>query len=115
MSKVYARTSTVPDGCDYITPGKLYECIDLDGWGFRIAIDGASRDTTLCLWWECAHLDGGHWERIETDGEPPETIATPSRYQLLTIEELEADLSAIECALQAKRAEETSALIDGVV
>jgi hypothetical protein len=25
----------------------------------------------------------------------------------------EADLSAIECALQAKRAEETAALIDG--
>jgi hypothetical protein len=36
-----------------------------------------------------------------------------SRYQHLTIEELEADLSAIECALQAKRAQETLANIDG--
>jgi hypothetical protein len=34
-----------------------------------------------------------------------------SRYQLLTIEELEADLSAIECALQAKRAEDNVAII----
>jgi hypothetical protein len=36
-----------------------------------------------------------------------------SRYQLLTVRELEADLASLETALQAKRAEEAAAMIDG--
>ena len=36
-----------------------------------------------------------------------------SRYQLLTVRELEADLASLETALQAMRAEETAAMIDG--
>lgn len=36
-----------------------------------------------------------------------------SRYTNLTVTELEADLAAIEVALQAKRAEEAAQLIDG--
>jgi hypothetical protein len=106
MSKVYARTNTVPDGCDYITPGKLYEANEEGCSSFLWHDDkGLIRGG---YWRRSSHLHGGDWERVELSEEAP-----PSRYQLLTIEELEADLSAIECALQAKRAEETDAMIDG--
>ncbi len=27
-TRIYARTNTVPEGCDYITPGKAYEVVD---------------------------------------------------------------------------------------
>ena len=96
MSKVYARTNTVPDGCDYITPGKLYECISPTSSGFEFYDDDGECD--FAAWEDSLHLGGGDWERVEIPEEAP-----PSRYQLLTIEELEADLSAIECALQAKQ------------
>ena len=38
-----------------------------------------------------------------------------SRYQLLTVRELEADLASLEVALQAKRAEEAANMIDGEI
>jgi hypothetical protein len=38
-----------------------------------------------------------------------------SRYQLLTVRELEADLASLEVALQAKRAEEAADMIDGAL
>ena len=103
MPKVYARTNTVPDGCDYITPGKAYLVLRMSDTGAGFEWQSDTGDIEFAKWENSIHLDGGNWERIETDGEPPETIAPPSRYQHLTITELEADLSAIECALQAKR------------
>jgi hypothetical protein len=109
MSKVYARTNTVPYGCDYITPGKAYLVTRYYRGGVAFEIIDDVGDWIVCCWNECPHLDELYgWERVELPEEAP-----PSRYQLLTIEELEADLSAIECALQAKRAEETAAMIDG--
>lgn len=110
--KTYARANTVPDGRDYITPGKAYLVERL--WGFgggqpSLKLDGGEvRD---CLWRGCAFLDGGDWERIEID--EPEYVG--SRFQLLTVRELEADLASLEVALQAKRAEEAAQMIDDVL
>ena len=102
-TKVYARTNTVPDGCDYITPGKAYAVISEDRHGFTFIVDNGNEG--YAFWRKSIMLGGSDWERIETDGEAPDTIAPPSRWSQLTIAEIEADIAAAECALKAKREE----------
>jgi len=108
-TKVYARApEEVP--VSYFTPGKLYPVVSVEGGGFDIIVDdGDERLLCFCLWSGCSHLRGGDWERVVID--EPEYIG--SRYNRLTVIELEADLAALEVALQAQRAQEALEAIDG--
>lgn len=52
----------------YLTPGKEYLVGSPDEFGgFHIINDLGLEN--FCIWKNCAHLDGGNWERVEKGGE----------------------------------------------
>lgn len=73
--QVFARTSFVPEGCGYITRGRLYPvteefCIGTAGLhAFRSQLELPVQATgpVLCLWQDCSHLDGRDWERVTAE------------------------------------------------
>jgi len=108
-TKVYARAPRkILSHTPYVTPGKLYPILSEAAGGFDMIDDVG--DYISCIWTDCAHFEGRHhWERVEID--EPEYIG--SRYNRLTVIEQEADLAALEVALQAQRAQEALEAIDG--
>jgi hypothetical protein len=51
-----------PSGAaDYLTPGKPYRVFNDDDGLFAVIDD--DREEIVCLWQNCAHLDGGDWQR----------------------------------------------------
>lgn len=62
MGKTYA---VAPEGCeDYLTPGKMYETLNVDDDGFDVIDDDG--DVLYCLWKGCAHSKGD-WGRVDVD------------------------------------------------
>jgi len=60
MGTVYA---VAPEGCEpYLTPGKMYETLNVDDDGFDVIDDDG--DVLYCLWKGCAHANGD-WGRLE--------------------------------------------------
>ena len=47
---------------EYLTPGKVYDIYEVDGYGFLMIDDEG--DELSCLFIGCAHLDGRNWEVI---------------------------------------------------
>lgn len=66
--KVYARAKEIPTGQRwYLTPGKLYTVLQDVGEGFSATCDDGQN--SIFRWNDCAHLNGGNWERVKIDDE----------------------------------------------
>ena len=110
-TKVYAKAPDVVP-VSYFTPGKLYPVLSEEGRGFEINYDDCADPKSFRLWSGCGHLLGGNWERVEID----EPEYTGSRYNRLTVIELEADREAgkyaddreaLDAAIEAARGDRT--------
>lgn len=61
---LYVRTDYIPEGCGYLTAGKLYEVTDLSHAGDcgNILCDN-NEEHFILLGDECAHI-GREWEQV---------------------------------------------------
>lgn len=55
----YVKTDYVPEDCDYLTAGKVYEVSSFFGEFYKIVSDRGG-ELTICGY-HCAHLDNRHW------------------------------------------------------
>lgn len=63
MRTIKVRTGSVPDECNYLTPGKVYEGVRYLSEGAVIQDDNGN-EQLLCVPM-CAHLDFEAWEVVD--------------------------------------------------